>query len=117
MGFFAGFRRVVGKKPFNAAGPSDEKAFRMEQLMHFHVRAFQFKSWFGGQDMFKVYGKLRQTELASPGSTAWASLSDFKAAFEELRPSVQRGGEDSDHEAVEQVGVESDSTSELFEDD
>ena len=29
---------------------------------------------------------LRQKELASPGSVAWASLSDFKAAFEELRP-------------------------------
>ena len=67
--------------------------------------------------MFKVYGKLRQTELASPGSIAWASLSKFKAAFEELRPSVQRGGEDSDHERFEQVGVESDCASELFEDE
>ena len=116
-GFFAGFRRVVGKKPFNTAGPSDEKAPRVEQLMHFHVRAFQFKYWFGGQVMFKVYGKLRQKELASPGSIAWASLSDFKAAFEELRPSVQRGGEDSDHAGFERVGVESDCASELFEDD
>ena len=85
-GFFAGFRRVVGKKPFNTAGPSDETAPRMEQLMHFHVRAFQFKYWFGGQDMFKVYGKLRQKELASPGSIAWASLSDFKAALKSSGP-------------------------------
>ncbi|CAE7251918.1 unnamed protein product [Symbiodinium sp. CCMP2592] len=57
-GFFASFRRVVGRRPFfNTVGPSsEEKAPRMEQLMHFHVRLFQLKHWFGGQDMFAVFG-------------------------------------------------------------
>ena len=56
-GFLAGFRRVVGKKPFNTAGPLDKKS--PHGAAHpFHVRAFQFKHWFGGQDMFQVYGKL-----------------------------------------------------------
>ena len=43
-GFFASFRRVVGRLLFNTVGPSSEKkAPRMEQLMHFHVRLFQLK--------------------------------------------------------------------------
>ena len=77
-GFFASFRRVVGRRPLNTVGPSsEEKAPRMEQLMHFHVRLFQLKHWFGGQDMFAVFGKLRQSQR-DVGAVTWASMSAFK---------------------------------------
>ena len=39
-GFFAAFRKVVGKRSFNTVGSSDEKGPRMEQIMCFHVRLF-----------------------------------------------------------------------------
>ncbi|CAE7585806.1 unnamed protein product, partial [Symbiodinium sp. CCMP2592] len=51
-GFFAAFRKVVGKRPFHTVGSSDDRGPRMEQIMRFHVRLFQLKHWFGGQDMF-----------------------------------------------------------------
>ncbi|CAE7744787.1 unnamed protein product [Symbiodinium sp. CCMP2592] len=88
-GFFASFRRVVGRRPFNTVGPSsEEKAPRMEQLMHFHVRLFQLKHWFGGQDMFAVFGKLRQSQR-DVGAVTWASMSAFKPPFVNPEP-VQR---------------------------
>ena len=55
-GFFARFRRIVGRKPLNTAGPSDSQAPRMEELMNFSVRAFQLKFWLAGCDMFALYG-------------------------------------------------------------
>ena len=73
-GFFASFRRVVGRKPFNNVGASDESAPRMEELMHFHVRAFQLKMWFAGCDMFAVYGKLRELARAGVDNVKWCNL-------------------------------------------
>ena len=32
----------------------------MEQIMRFHVRMFQLKHWFGGQNMFSVCGQRRE---------------------------------------------------------
>ena len=73
-GFFAGFRKDVGKRPLNTAGSSTESANRMEALMHQAVRLYQFKYWFGGHNLFSVFGELRQVERESPGSLFWASL-------------------------------------------
>ena len=41
-GFFASFRREVGRRPFNTAGPSLQTAANMEQHLHERVRRFQF---------------------------------------------------------------------------
>ena len=41
-GFFADCR-----KPLNSAGRNDFQGPQMEQLMHFAVRSFQLKFWFG----------------------------------------------------------------------
>ena len=57
-GFFASFRRLVGRKPLNSVGRDDFQGPRMEQLMHFAVRSFQLKFWFAGCDMFVLYGRL-----------------------------------------------------------
>ena len=81
MGFFASFRRLVGKKPLNTVGSSDSQAPRMEQLMHFAVRAFQLKFWFAGCDMFSLYGKLRETARVGHDVT-WTCLSSFKVAVD-----------------------------------
>ena len=75
--------------------------------MHSQTRLFQFKHWFGGQDVFAVLGAVRKTEKEQPGSLSWASLSDFKTFFVEA--SVQA--------AVGEGHLDSDVESELFEDD
>ena len=106
--FFASFRRVVGRRALNTAGPpTDERAARMKQIMHTQMRLFQFKHWFEGQDVFAVLGAVRKTEKEQPGSLSWASLSDFKILFVEA--SVQA--------AVGEGQLDSDVESELFEDD
>ena len=66
-GFFAGFRRVVGKKPFNTAGPTDDaQASSMEQLLLHKVRLYQFKYWFSGHDMWAVFGCLAKALCEDP---------------------------------------------------
>ena len=85
-GFFAAFRKVVGRRPFNTVGSDDSKADRMEEVMRFHVRLFQFKHWFGGQDMFAVFGHLRKSQRDT-GSVRWSDMSAFKPPFV---PPVQR---------------------------
>ena len=77
-GFFAGFRKDVGKRPMNTAGSTIETANRMEVLMHQQVRLYQFKYWFGGKNLLAVFGKLRQVEREAPGSLCWASLANYK---------------------------------------
>ena len=47
--------------------------------MHQAVRLYQFKYWFGGHNLFSVFGKLRQVERESPGSLSWASLAHLKS--------------------------------------
>ena len=44
-GFFASFRRVVGRRAFLNTAGTDERAARMEQIMHSQMRLFQFKHW------------------------------------------------------------------------
>ncbi|OLQ14440.1 hypothetical protein AK812_SmicGene1387 [Symbiodinium microadriaticum] len=60
-------------------GSSTESANRMEVLMHQAVRLYQFKYWFGGHNLFSVFGKLRQVEREAPGSLTWASLAHLKS--------------------------------------
>ena len=78
-GFFAGFRREVGKRALNTAGSNIHSADRMEYLMHCQVRLYQFKYWFGGLNLFSIFGKMREVERTSPGSLNWDSLEAFKA--------------------------------------
>ena len=112
-GFFASFRRVVGKKPLNTVGSCDSQGPRMEQLMHFAVRAFQLKFWFAGCDMFSLYGKLR--EVARTGdAVVWTCLSAFKVA--EDTSLVQNLGEGPNAE-VAAVVAEDSPLSELFSED
>ena len=84
-GFFAAFRKVAGRRPFNTVGSDDSKGDRMEEVMRFHV-LFQFKHWFGGQDMFAVVGHLRKSQRDT-GSVRWSNISAFKPPFV---PPVQR---------------------------
>ena len=77
-GIFAGFRREVGRRPLNTAGSSEKQADRMELLMHQAVRLYQFKYWFGGCDLFRVFGTLYKAEMEAPGSASWSTLSEFK---------------------------------------
>ena len=69
----------------------------MEELVHFHMRAFQLKMWFAGCDMFAVYGKLRELARAGVDNVKWCNLTEFKVAFEPQL--VQR--EDPQCEAVD----------------
>ena len=46
----------------------EQMANHMEHLMHCQVRLYQFKYWFGGDDLFAVFGKLREEERDSSGS-------------------------------------------------
>ena len=34
----------------------------MEDIMRLHIRFFQFRQWFGRQDMFAVFGQLRKSQ-------------------------------------------------------
>ena len=52
-GFFASFRREVGRRPFNTAGPSLQTAANMEQHLHERVRCFQFAYWLSGSDLLR----------------------------------------------------------------
>eukprot|EP00439_Symbiodinium_sp_Y106_P021464 s6652_g2.t1 len=52
-GFFASFRREVGRRPFNTAGPSLQTVANMEQHLHERVRCFQFAYWLSGSDLFQ----------------------------------------------------------------
>ena len=76
-GFFASFRREVGRRPFNTAGPSLQTAANMEQHLHERVRCFQFAYWLSGSDLFQVFGALRSAELS--GGASWATLAPFLA--------------------------------------
>ena len=106
-GFFASFRRLVGRKPLNSVGRDDSQGPRMEQLMHFAVRSLKF--WFSGSDMFVLHGKLRKLARTDPSAVNWEALSDFKLAFdvaaEPGKPSVQN------------EGLGSSAESELFDED
>ena len=130
-GFFAGFRKDVGKRAFNTAGPAsgseeriEQMANRMEHLIHCQVRLYQFKYWFGGHDLFAVFGKLREVERDSPGSLSWKSLEAFKIASrtvvqpqELLEEAVAQPEEPLEEEDLLEVLVGDDTASELFEDD
>ena len=76
--FFAGFRREVGRRVLSTAGSLEKQADRMELLMHQAVRLYQFKYWFGGCDLFCVFGTLYKAEMEAPGSASWSTLSEFK---------------------------------------
>ena len=70
---------------WSASVPSTQLALQtrkpgMEQIMRFHVRLFQLKHWFGGQDMFSVCGQLRKSERDTGGVT-WKDMSAFKKPF------------------------------------
>ena len=52
----------------------------MDDLMRLQVRLFLFKQWFGGQDMFAVFGQLRKSQRGTGGVT-WANMSAFKPPF------------------------------------
>ena len=102
-GFFAGFRRVVGKRPFNTAGPSDDsRALSLEQFLLNKVRLYQFKYWFGGHDLWAVFGCLAKAARTDPDGFTWSSFNMYK-------PGLQSEGPDE--------GSEPDDMSELFEDD
>ena len=77
-GFFAGFRRDVGKRALNSAGSSEAAANRMEHLMHCQVRLYQFKYWLGGLNLLQIFGRVREVEKIQPGSLCWTSLEAFK---------------------------------------
>ena len=76
-GFFASFRREVGKKSFNTTGPSPETADAMESQLHERMRTFQFLYWFSFTDALQVFGEMRKLERVSVGSVTWASLKHF----------------------------------------
>ena len=64
-GFFASFRREVGKKSFNTTGPSPETADAMESQLHERMRTFQFLYWFSFTDALQVFGEMRKLERVS----------------------------------------------------
>ena len=76
-GFFASFRREVGKKSFNTTGPSPETADAMESQLHERMRTFQFLYWFSFTDALQVFGEMRKLERISVGSVTWTSLKHF----------------------------------------
>lgn len=91
-GFFAGFRRVVGKKPFNTAGPTDDaRALSMEQLLLHKVRLYQFKYWFGGHDMWAVFGCLAKALREDPDGITWHLFSKWKPTVPEIQPLADEG--------------------------
>ena len=51
-GFFASFRRDVGRQPFNTTEPTSKQADALEQDLHYWVRAFQCKFWMSGSGLF-----------------------------------------------------------------
>ena len=42
--------------------------------MHCQVRLYQFKYWFGGLNLFQIFGRMREVEKIQPGSLCWTSL-------------------------------------------
>ena len=86
-GFFASFRREVGRKPFNTSGPTLESADKMEQHLHERMRCFQLAFWLSGNDLFQVFGALRAAELAAGASWKYfgvlghSSLARIQAAL------------------------------------
>ena len=74
-GFFASFRREVGRKPFNTAGPSLKRADNLEQHLHERMRCFQLSYWLSGSDLFQVFGAWRKAELE--GGASWQTLAPF----------------------------------------
>lgn len=76
-GFFASFRREVGKRSFNTTGPTPETAQTFEQQLHERMRVFQFLFWFSHADCFQVFAALRQAERAAVGSASWETLKSF----------------------------------------
>ena len=77
MGFFASFRREVGKRPFNTTGPTPEAAEAMEKHLHERMRTFQFLHRFSFTDVFQVFAEMRKTERASLGSVSWETFKQF----------------------------------------
>ena len=72
-GFFASFRREVGKRPLNTVGLC---ASRYEELMSRRVRMFQFKYGFAGQDPWVLFSELRKAGRAGV-EDLWGALSAF----------------------------------------
>ena len=72
----------------------------MEQIMRFHVRLFQLKHWFGGQDMFSVCGQLRKSQRDTGGVT-WKDMSAFKKPF--VSPAPPRVQQEVAGEMVDDV--------------
>ena len=76
-GFFSGFRREVGRRPFNTTGPTVDIHARMRQLMRELVRSYQWKYWFAGNDLFQLFGAFREAERVLPGSAGWDTADRF----------------------------------------
>ena len=118
-GFFASFRREVGKRPFNTTGPTPETADAMEQQLHEKVRCFQFLYWFSFTDVFQVFAEMRKSERASVGSVSWETFKQFSkqpAAQEALRE-PEGLVEETEHVADEELPDDIASPmSELFDD-
>ena len=47
--------------------------------MHQAVRLHQLKYWFGGHNLFSMFGKLRQVEREAPGSLTSVSFAHVKS--------------------------------------
>ena len=47
--------------------------------MHCQVRLCQFKHWYGGLNLFSIFGKMRKVKRIFSGSLTWDSLEAFKA--------------------------------------
>ena len=110
-GFFASFRREVGRKPFNTSGPTLESADKMEQHLHERMRCFQLAFWLSGNDLFQVFGALRAAKLAAGAS--WETLKEFlpdRAASSEDRA-------DEERMPCYNIDSESEAMSALFEED
>ena len=46
--------------------------------MHCQVRLYQFKYWFGGLNLFQIFGRMREVEKIQPGLLCWTFLEAFK---------------------------------------
>ena len=106
-GFFASFRRDVGRQPFNTTGPTPKQADALEQGLHHRVRAFQCKFWMSGSDMFRVVGSLRKKERDDPGRASWSTLAEYLKVAEQCEQPKKRLAPDAG------VGLLADSDREL----
>ena len=77
-------RSEVGRKPCNSAGPGvgagdaqTQQLEQMQDLLYAMLCVFQWRSWFHGRDMFRVFGCLRFQEAWEPGTANWATVENI----------------------------------------